>query len=80
MIIKVVELLENDQYTEYDGGEIVKKQKRYCLVENFLNVSKIVSFREIDRGRYEKSKLPEGLLDALTPQQVRDLFAFLMQK
>tara|TARA_Y100001973_G_scaffold103741_2_gene171729 strand:+ start:13010 stop:13333 length:324 start_codon:yes stop_codon:yes gene_type:complete len=63
MIIKVVELLENDQYTEYDGGEIVKKQKRYCLVENFLNVSKIVSFREIDRGRYEKSKLPEGLLD-----------------
>ena len=23
---------------------------------------------------------PEGILDALTPQQVRDLFAFLMGK
>ena len=25
------------------------------------------------------SLMPEGLLDALTPQQVQDLFAFLMQ-
>ena len=26
------------------------------------------------------SLMPEGILDALTPQQVRDLFAFLMGK
>lgn len=62
MIIKVVELLENDQYTEYnDKGTITKKTKRYALVENFLNVSKIVSFREIDSSRYEKDSLPSDL-------------------
>ncbi len=65
MIIKVVELIENEQYTEYDDGAIVKKKSRYCLVENFLNVSKIVSFREVDRDRYynKDMELPEGMID-----------------
>ena len=62
MIIKVVELLEDDQYTEYsERGGIAKKEKRYGLVENFLNISKIISFREVDPDRYEKENLPEGL-------------------
>lgn len=62
MIIKVVELLENDQYTEYsDKGSISKKSKRYGLVENFLNVSKIISFQEIDSSRYSKDSLPAGM-------------------
>lgn len=64
MIIKVVELLENGQFTEYDDtGTISKKEKRYGLVENFLNVSNIVSFQEVDRSKYEESRLPEGLID-----------------
>ena len=62
MIIKVVELLENDQYTEYnDKGHISKKTKRYGLVENFLNVSKIISFQEVDSSRYTDGSLPSGL-------------------
>jgi hypothetical protein len=67
MIIKVVELVENDQYTEYaDGGAIVKREKKYGLVENFLNISKIVSFREVDRKRYynHDGDLPEGLIES----------------
>ncbi len=64
MIIKVVELLESEQYTEYaEGGAISKKEKRYGLVENFLNVSKIVSFREVSRERYKQESLPDGLID-----------------
>ena len=63
MIIKVVELTENEQYTEYnDTHQIVKKEKRYSLVENFLNVSKIASFREVDSERYAGGMLPEGML------------------
>ena len=62
MIIKVVELLENEQYTEYsDKGSISKKTKRYGLVENFLNVSKIISFREVDSSRYSDESLPTGM-------------------
>ena len=64
MIIKVVELLESDQYTEYaDNGAISKKEKRFGLGENFLNVSKIVSFREVSRDKYKQESLPEGLID-----------------
>lgn len=66
MIIKVVELIENDQYTEYaEEGGIVKREKKYGLVENFLNVSNIVSFREVDRRRYYNNggDLPEGLIE-----------------
>lgn len=64
MIIKVVELLESEQYTEYaEDGAISKKEKRYGLVENFLSVSKIVSFREVDREKYKQEHLPEGLID-----------------
>ena len=61
MIIKVIELVKADNYTQYDdvGGKIVQP-RNYTLCESFLNTKHIVSFREVDPSFYE-GELPEGL-------------------
>ena len=63
MIIKVVELVKVDGFTQYDdvGGKIVQP-KKYTLCESFLNTEHIVTFREVDPSFYD-GELPEGLVE-----------------
>jgi hypothetical protein len=61
MIIKVVELSRTDEFTCYDEVQsAIKKDQRYTLIERFLNIDHIVSFREADPGFYN-GVLPEDL-------------------
>lgn len=59
MIIKVVELSLQDEFTSLDEGRI-ERDRRYTLIEKYLNTEHIVSFVEADPRHY-KGSLPEDL-------------------
>ena len=63
MIIKVVELVKTEGYTQYDDQESkIVQPKKYTLCESFLNTEHIVSFREVDPAFYN-GELPDGLIE-----------------
>ncbi|MBL67249.1 MAG: dehydrogenase [Verrucomicrobiales bacterium] len=62
-------------------GFIAQNAPQFIVLRDLAQNSITLPRNEIkDLQAMPVSLMPEGLLDALTPQQVRDLFAFLMQK
>jgi putative heme-binding domain-containing protein len=62
-------------------GFIVEDTPQFLTVMDALgNQTKIARQDVQSRAASATSLMPEGLLDALTPDQVRDLFAYLMKK
>ncbi len=60
------------------SGVIVEQDKNVVILRDSDGHDAILARTAIDAMRpAEKSLMPEGLLDNLTPQQLRDLFAYL---
>ncbi|MGK0189094.1 MAG: putative heme-binding domain-containing protein [Verrucomicrobiales bacterium] len=63
------------------SGFVSEATKQTITLKDLVGNEIVVSRRDIaDQSRSPVSVMPEGLLDALNPQQIRDLFAFIQKK